>query len=724
MKTSFWELISQYKIEIPIIQRDYAQGRVEEYRIAISFINKIKIRLLNDENLNLDFVYGKTADSKLIPLDGQQRLTTLFLLHLFIAIKEGKISEEVKDKLVNFSYETRPSSQDFCLKVVTEGILNFDNTKLVSSQIEDQKWFSLSWKSDPTIKAIFNMLDIIQETFQDTTIDLFEKLTDSHLITFNYLPLDKFKLTDELYIKMNSRGKPLTEFENFKANFSYFLEEEEKSKLDNEWYDIFWKLESTKSTLEIKNIDNQFYNFFSNITLNFYVEKQDIDKQFTDNYYLFNHYNTVYENKSTSTKDIHAILDALKTYNDDDKYFFDFIKTTSITYWERVRFYALAKFFIKKGELNDTNKDIYKNWMRICKNLINNTLIQSPSEFYTAIRSINKLSDGLEDIYQHIISSSVVQGFLTTQQEEERLKAELILIPNSNWKNEILKIENHAYFDGQIGFILNYSKEEGEYNINKFSNYSSLLSQLFSDYKDTKDFLFQRALTSMGYYLVDTSNSKTFCSFETGLRTKIDNWRKVFNDVNKSLILKSLLDNINIDSLESDLNSLIDAYTKNDWKNIFIHNSAVIAYCSNFQIKKNKEKIYLARSTANSWKRKAELYSYDLYSRYFEDKPLKPFTRSNYYDTIDEPCVFIENWFFGNNNFALDIYFEDGFLLSFYDRYENEYPDVIINTLTELNFEIRDSRYHLNTMIKSKEEVFELLNKLCADFLLLTTTIA
>lgn len=37
-------------------------------------------------------------------------------------------------------------------------------------------------------------------------------------ISFYYFPLEKYKLTDDLYIKMNARGKALTGFENFKAD--------------------------------------------------------------------------------------------------------------------------------------------------------------------------------------------------------------------------------------------------------------------------------------------------------------------------------------------------------------------------------------------------------------------------------------------------------------------------------------------------------------------------
>jgi len=82
-KYTFWELLSDYKIEIPKIQRDYAQGRTDNeiVKIVDKFLDDIKNSIQNSEELNLDFVYGRVENEILIPLDGQQRLTTLFLIH-------------------------------------------------------------------------------------------------------------------------------------------------------------------------------------------------------------------------------------------------------------------------------------------------------------------------------------------------------------------------------------------------------------------------------------------------------------------------------------------------------------------------------------------------------------------------------------------------------------------------------------------------------------------
>ncbi len=265
-KYTFWELLNDYKIEIPKIQRDYAQGRqdIVIVKIVDKFLDDIKESILNNKELNLDFVYGRVDNNILIPLDGQQRLTTLFLIHWYLALKESKLTDDVKDTLSQFNYETRVSSEDFCKNLVSENIDYKLINDTISNVITDSTWYFLSWELDPTVSAMLNMLDLIHNKFKDVKESLFEKLEKEINITFQFLPLEQFKLADELYIKMNARGKPLTEFENFKANFSNYLTTlEDKSKLDNEWLDIFWDLEkNTNEKIQTENIDKNVFNFF------------------------------------------------------------------------------------------------------------------------------------------------------------------------------------------------------------------------------------------------------------------------------------------------------------------------------------------------------------------------------------------------------------------------------------------------------------------------------
>ena len=118
-KYTFWNLLKQFtKVEIPIIQRDYAQGRPSEAKIRGKFINHLADALKHRNPIELDFVYGmiseneRTLQSLFIPIDGQQRLTTLFLLHWYAAWKEDLLND-AKDTLLRFTYETRPSAHFF-----------------------------------------------------------------------------------------------------------------------------------------------------------------------------------------------------------------------------------------------------------------------------------------------------------------------------------------------------------------------------------------------------------------------------------------------------------------------------------------------------------------------------------------------------------------------------------------------------------------------------------
>lgn len=77
-------------IQIPRIQRAYAQGRTDYHAVKTRerFLSELHNSLKNN-GMTLDFIYGNIRkDGYLIPLDGQQRLTTLWLLHWYADNKE------------------------------------------------------------------------------------------------------------------------------------------------------------------------------------------------------------------------------------------------------------------------------------------------------------------------------------------------------------------------------------------------------------------------------------------------------------------------------------------------------------------------------------------------------------------------------------------------------------------------------------------------------------
>lgn len=247
-------------IQIPMIQRDYAQGRDDPRatRIRNDFIATLAGAVAPDASgelgqIGLDFVYGDVRQGVFLPLDGQQRLTALFLLHWYLAVRSGGTDAP----WLNFAYETRASARQFCeelrkvaaIGVPVDGKPDFSRQK-PAEWIKDQSWFMPGWKSEPTISSMLVVLDYIDELLAGTdAADALRRLTDRDqpAIHFHVLNLAEMGLDDDIYVRMNSRGKPLTDFEIFKARFGAKLEQFSPTKahefaqlIDGSWLDIFW----------------------------------------------------------------------------------------------------------------------------------------------------------------------------------------------------------------------------------------------------------------------------------------------------------------------------------------------------------------------------------------------------------------------------------------------------------------------------------------------------
>ena len=98
------------KIIIPKIQRSYAQGRKEEVQVREGILQELFTTLKEGRDIELNFIYGSLKENGNYELlDGQQRITTLFLLHLYVYLQEkGALPSWFKNCL---TYETRNSSR-------------------------------------------------------------------------------------------------------------------------------------------------------------------------------------------------------------------------------------------------------------------------------------------------------------------------------------------------------------------------------------------------------------------------------------------------------------------------------------------------------------------------------------------------------------------------------------------------------------------------------------
>ncbi|ARN57013.1 DUF262 domain-containing protein [Sedimentisphaera salicampi] len=579
---SFYQLISENKlsIEIPIIQRDYAQGRASNKSIRESFINVLHKHVTGNSNIDLDFVYGEITGNNedcFVPLDGQQRLTTLFLLHWYLATKEDKFKEfqefmfaDDSDSKSRFCYATRASSSEFCTALakcdIDFGKVNAEKGEdRLSKTIKDMHWYFESWDNDPTVKAMLTMLDTIDGKFKDTE-NLFDRLLakDKPVITFNFLNLKTLGLTDDLYIKMNSRGEPLSDFENFKAKFEQCIKrfsnelpeyeltyhrgsrkvrahEYFSHKIDTRWSDLFWKYRNNKTN----TFDKEIMNFIQTVITNNYalssIKKKNEDtekvirKLRSDELAEKNQAYFYYEEIGCITKDLIENLiaifdlleggnDKIKTYLEDSSYYdednvFEKAIARSTTYRDNLRFYAFYVYLIQFGK-DDTG---LTDWIRVVYNLTENTIYDSSGDYIRDIKIINLLVSKGQEILKYLANiNNSIEGFSIFQKYEERVKASLIL-KSQEWREAIITIEKHDYFKGQIGFILEfagiteYYEENGHCNwgqelnsrfLDKFKSYSSKANSVFSCIKDGSKsikYLWERAVLTKGDYMIKTS---------------------------------------------------------------------------------------------------------------------------------------------------------------------------------------------------------------------------
>lgn len=564
------ELLEEYYVEIPKIQRDYAQGRTEQHSSMVreTLLSDIKSALIKQSpRLDLNFVYGKVQRNKFIPVDGQQRLTTLFLLHIF-AFKNDKLKTSL---LLKFSYETRISSRDFIAALVKHRQQIFAASLSPSEEILDSAWFVSSWRFDPTIQSMLVMLDAIKTTFADVdNLDVLLSDSNNKPLVFQFLKMEELGMEDTLYIKLNARGKPLTEFENFKARLFGRLHElhlpfadEFEHTFDGKWTDLFW---------------DQFYNDFDKKCLNFFgvlfMNNELIDSDsYWANTFDFSRIDTsmfetvnyclnfLCDNKSDST-----LIELFRSAVDDRR-----------TYSNRLIFHALTTYLY---ESKGTSASL-KMWLRIMQNLIKNSSLDESKLYRVAANSILKLSKHWQDLLAYFNGGGSISGFSTDQVQEEQIKAQIIK-SDTAFEDAIYEAEAHPYFCGQIRSALYLSKDaRGKYDIVVFKCYWDKIAALFEGAKPKNGLLLRQALLSKGDYTLAISNFKTLCIDDAHERSSTYSLKRLFSMCCKEVRL--LLDDLNVtNDLDAQLQTIIDASTisQNDWRYCFIHYPALFSLMS------------------------------------------------------------------------------------------------------------------------------------------------
>lgn len=523
------------KVVVPKIQRAYAQGRKSEANIRNQFVDEIFNALESGSILELSFIYGskvRSGDGKSYRfelLDGQQRLTTLVLLHWFLACATD---HEIPSFIKAFNYETRTTSESF-LKELAGNPLDVNNEK-PSDAIRNRKWYTPSYDKDNSVRGMLRMLDAIYYRYQasNNKVELFDNLKN---LKFYELDLDDFGLTEEIYVKMNARGLQLTPFENFKADLTKLLKDESipeyikevkmdiaghpmvpyylsiSQKIDNRWLDIFWE----KSDADGREYCDRFFRFFYRFfTTKFFLEIQkdlkaeafrpkkqpdseeskiwkflwDLSPEQDKNYLGFKYYDSFFRFNPGYMNEIEHILDIFSTpeylkiimeesvypWDNDKKYQAEFFEAR-YQHSDAVYFATVCEY-IKRSTAFDV--DNFKRWMRVVRNIVENQLFRNVDEVVRVVRrlvQILELPDAMTNIYK-ALASDTPKDRDSRSLKEEMQKAVIIFNDQSqDWETAFSKAELHPFFRGSIGFML----ENLPQTVDAFNHRFDILSQLF-----------------------------------------------------------------------------------------------------------------------------------------------------------------------------------------------------------------------------------------------------
>ncbi len=521
------------QIVIPKIQRPYAQGRQDGVCTYVrnTLLNEMFANFNTDEVFDFNFIYGIVRPSNdtyiMELLDGQQRMTTLFLVHWYIANRElnekDETDKEIRDVLSRFVYETRSTSTVFCQKLSSYRI---DLSETIPSKaIRQAKWYFKSFDRDSTICAMLTMLDAIHVRYNNQeSNELYKKLDN---IQFYVKSLGYFNLSEELYIKMNARGLQLSPFENFKADLTNFISGKEYKpfkqqvslykkdsgekaefnfnfsvKLDAKWIDIFWKK-------GFENFDAAYMSFFSRFfACKYIVSTKDIvtDRDMRQDKTL-RHIYTEAENRSEANEylgfqefeqllnrhpeyvlTLDKVLDVFYEYDykDAKKAIYEMMvpswekdiskggddfycnAASKMTQTKLIVFGAVIEF-IEAYRTFDVHT--FRQWMRVVWNVVENTNIDSLTPVSSLIR---KFSAVIRNIARRSGEGIVFYEALSqwkddnTDERENRALIEEVekakrISEEEHWLDAFVEAEQHPFFKGMVLFFYEEGMSLAEY---------------------------------------------------------------------------------------------------------------------------------------------------------------------------------------------------------------------------------------------------------------------
>ena len=524
-----------------------------------------------------------------------------------------------------------------------------------------QDWFMMTeWNYDV---SIINMLSIIVEISERvkylgdrTGIVNFIDKDENNPFQFDFIYVDDISKSDDLYIKINARGKALSPFENLKSDIDKYWKDEDKTKLDAEWTEYVWNQLDVNDKNKEKSFDNSFYNLLSNIFyLQYLVSLKDINDKILIE--IENKYKKGIVDKewitpklcSTSCPMISSFLDAMigsfksikdKQIESVNRKIFglgDYQNNNGQNKMERadlfevfVYYYSVSSLFTENDMEFTDKRNLLNEIETVTNRIIENQrpYLDSPTNLVKALKSVKVLIDNSiksHGVYKFFLSidndtkESIRIGLMKEQVEEEILKAKLI-----DKDSRYVALFNKGYSElknkGQLGFIFylvtnnkslskigienvfyeSFDKTLKQiifiqnFIIGEFTNYELLLRAILAKAKGS--FFWERRNNLLSFPLLNNDRDISLHTFLNCYSS--NNPEDVEYKFNLLYGLREVLNlfDPNKDNIEEVLKRIIEDYKKTDsnvWYKFFVIYDGVFKQCRNGNIYHYSDKYVL-----------------------------------------------------------------------------------------------------------------------------------
>ena len=286
---------------VPSYQRGYRWQ--EEVKILLDDINEIP----DGENYCLQpIVVKKTDDNKYELIDGQQRLTTLFLILGYIRTFRPKLQQKY-----TIDYEIREKSKDFLSN------LDFDNINDTAQNI-DEYFINEAAK---TIKDWFN-----NTPDDDNAANLIANKLNNK-VNIIWYEINGTEDAISLFTRLNIGKIPLTNAELVKAIFlsrNNGIDERYQLEISTQWDDIEKELHDEKLWYFVTNKKAEDFSTRIELLFDLMASKTDADKERYRTFFWFmeqSKSNDYKENKIELWKKVVETFQRIKEwYNDSELY--------------------------------------------------------------------------------------------------------------------------------------------------------------------------------------------------------------------------------------------------------------------------------------------------------------------------------------------------------------------------------------------------------------------